>query len=367
MTRDPAWAPTQQVDEQGNPIPPKAPKAGSRRRREPQRREPRWLRYALIVVAGLLLGAIAMTWWQRREPAPLAGPSASPSTPSASASGTAGGVRALTTDQLTRTIAQAGEKVKQSPADSAAWAMLAHSQAMLGDFDAARKSYAALAKLLPNDAQVWADYADAAAVAQGRKLAGEPAQLIAKALALDPNHPKALMLAGREAFERKKYGEAIGHWTRALGAVNDPALKQELEANIAEARAFDGRERPSPAQLKRAGGATITGRVSLAPALQAQASPEDAVFIFARPVKGSRMPVALLRKKVKDLPLDFTLDDTQAMVPDIKLSMLGTVAVGARISKRGDATPQPGDLQGLVEPVELGSKGVKVEIREVLK
>lgn len=78
------------------------------------------------------------------------------------------------------------------------------------------------------------------------------------------------------------------------------------------------------------------------------------------------MPLAILRKQVKDLPLTFTLDDSMAMSPAARLSLTQRVVVGARISKRGDATAQPGDLQGLSSPVSPGAGGLKIEIAEVV-
>jgi len=339
----PAWAPTE------------TPAAPRRKRRRKRDRSGWWL----LGLAGVLAVALALWAWLGPRGAPRSAAPAPASAP--------GGAKVLTTDQLKNSITRMNERVKQAPDDSAAWAMLAHSQAMLGDFEAARKAYARLAELRPQDAQVLADYADAVGMAQGRKLAGEPAALITRALALDAKNLKALALAGREAFERRNYAQAIAFWERAKAVATEPALAAEIDANIAEARAFDGRERPPEAQAKKPGGTTIAGRVTLAPALKDRVQPDDTVFVFARPLKGSRMPVALLRKKVRDLPLDFTLDDTQAMVPELKLSMIATVTVGARISRRGDAVPQPGDLQGVVESVNLGSKGVQVEIREVLK
>ena len=79
------------------------------------------------------------------------------------------------------------------------------------------------------------------------------------------------------------------------------------------------------------------------------------------------MPLALLRKRVRDLPLQFTLDDSMAMSPAAKLSGAPRVIVGARISRSGDAMPAPGDLFGQVGPVALGSAGLRLEIGEQVK
>jgi cytochrome c-type biogenesis protein CcmH len=109
----------------------------------------------------------------------------------------------------------------------------------------------------------------------------------------------------------------------------------------------------------------VSGVVTLDPALAAQASPDDAVFVFARPA-GGRMPLAVLRKTVRDLPLSFTLDDSMAMSPAAKLSSATQVTVGARISKSGTAIAQPGDLAGETPGVAPGATGVAVRIGSVV-
>jgi cytochrome c-type biogenesis protein CcmH len=97
--------------------------------------------------------------------------------------------------------------------------------------------------------------------------------------------------------------------------------------------------------------------VRIAPAFAANVSPDDAVYIFARPADGSRMPLALVKKQVRDLPITFTLDDSMAMSPTARLSDHGQVIVGARISRSGSPMPQSGDLEALSPPVKLGSSG----------
>ena len=91
------------------------------------------------------------------------------------------------------------------------------------------------------------------------------------------------------------------------------------------------------------------------------------MFIFARPANGGRVPLAAQRIQVKDLPYRFTLDDSKSMSPATPLSSSAQVVLGARISKSGDAIPQPGDLSGQVGPVALGAKGIALEINEVRK
>ena len=110
-----------------------------------------------------------------------------------------------------------------------------------------------------------------------------------------------------------------------------------------------------------AAAAAIQVNVSLDPQLAAQAQPDDTVFIFARAAQGPRMPLAIVRKQVRDLPLSVSLDDSLAMSPAMVLSKFTEVTVGARISRSGNAMPQSGDLQGSKSPVVVG-KDSNVEI-----
>jgi cytochrome c-type biogenesis protein CcmH len=336
-----------------------------------------WALAGGVLAVALAGGAIHLL--KGRSPA---GPSTSPLAGGEPASATlAPGlpdkpVHSLSDEQLQRMVDQATARVKKNPVDATAWAMLAHSYDMLGKFAESIKAYAELTRLLPGDAQVLADYADAAAVANGRTMKGEPTMLVEKALAIDGENVKALTLAGTAAYERKEYGEAVKHWEHARRVSTDAVFRQQIEASIASARAAARGETavavaPAaaavPASNSASGAAFVSGTVMLADQLAAKVSPDSTVFIFARTVSGSRMPVALVRRKVRDLPLDFVLDDAAAMVRDVKLSQVSTVVIGARISERGDVLPQPGDMQGWSAPVSVGTRGVKVEISEVLK
>ena len=111
---------------------------------------------------------------------------------------------------------------------------------------------------------------------------------------------------------------------------------------------------------------SIKVAVKLSPALAGKAAPGDTVFIFARAAQGPKMPLAIVRMQMKDLPTTVTLDDSMAMVPDMKMSSFPQLVIGARISKTGDAIPKPGDLEGYAPPLKAGAAGpVEVVIASV--
>jgi cytochrome c-type biogenesis protein CcmH len=280
------------------------------------------------------------------------------------------------------------------PGDAQGWTMLARSYGFLQRFPEASRAYGRAIALDPKNPQLLADHADVLAALQGQQLGGEPMRLVEQALQIDPNHPKALALAGSGAFERKDFAGAIVYWTQARQFVPaDSEFAKALNGSIAEAKnaaqaagavtappfaagASAAGSAPAAgttataaaatkASAATTGNAQVTGRVSLAPALAARAAPTDTVFIFARAAEGPRMPLAILKRTVADLPITFTLDDSMAMSPQMKLSNFPLVVVGARVSKSGNAMPQPGDLQGQAAPSKIGSSGIELVIDSV--
>lgn len=285
------------------------------------------------------------------------------------------GAHPLTAAQIESMVEKLAARLKERPDDADGWAMLGRSYAMLERHEQAVPAFKQAMALRPDDAVLIADYADALAVTNGRKLEGEPDRLIARALQIDPDNLKALSLAGTAAFDRKDYAGALLHWQKMTRLAPDSQFSQQIQSGIDEARKLSGGASAAPAapaasaaERPAAPGlaASISGTVSLAPALAAKTAPDDTVFVFARPAEGSRMPLAILRKQVRDLPLKFTLDDSLAMSPAARLSSASRVVVGARISKLGQAVAQPGDLQGLSAPTGTTAQGLKIEISEVV-
>jgi len=270
----------------------------------------------------------------------------------------------ITLQQIEGLVERLAARMTESPDDVTGWAMLGRSYAVLDRYPEAVSAYANAVKRSPPDAQLLADYADALAMAQGRRLQGEPERIIAQALKVDPRNAKALALAGTAAFESHDFNGAIAHWRKILEVVPpDSDMAESIRDSIADAQALAGgtaKAQPVPGPAAAPG--AVSGTVQLAPALAARVAPADTVFVFARAADGPRMPLAVMRKQVRELPVAFTLDDTMAMAPGTKLSDHPRVVVGARISKSGSPTPQTGDLEGLSAPVKVGDTGVTVVI-----
>ncbi|MFH7041044.1 tetratricopeptide repeat protein [Paucibacter sp. JuS9] len=317
----------------------------------------------------LLVGAVvaglggAGYWWSGSAEAGWSGMQTG-LTPSATA---ASAPHALGNEQMAAMVQSLAERLKTSPDDAEGWGMLARSYATLGRPAEALPAYERALKLAPKDAQLMADYADTLALQQGRQLSGAPMEWIRKALQMDPRQPKALLLAGTEAFNRQDYAAALKHWEAVVQGGVGGNLVEQARAGVEDARQALGQPAAASAALPGLAGARVTGQVSLAPALLKQVQPDDTVFVFARPAQGARMPLAMLRKQVKDLPLSFVLDDSLAMSPQARLSSAREVVVSARISRSGQAQPQPGDLEGSTAAVAVGSEQLKLVIATPVK
>ncbi|AKU21033.1 c-type cytochrome biogenesis protein CcmI [Massilia sp. NR 4-1] len=255
------------------------------------------------------------------------------------------------------------ERLRHQPEDADGWQMLARSYTALGRYREAAQAYSRLNTLLPNDADVLADYADALASAEDGKLTGQPERLVARALAIDPKHVKALALAGSVAFARADFAAAVRQWQALLPFVPpDSPFAESTRAGIAAAQArLESGPAKGGAARRPVSAPALSGTVRLAPGMQG-VRPDDTLFIYARAAEGPRQPIAILRRQASDLPFDFTLGDSQGMQGGTLLSAHARVIVTAHISRSGKAMPQPGDLEGDSAPVASSARGVQLEI-----
>jgi cytochrome c-type biogenesis protein CcmH len=137
-------------------------------------------------------------------------------------------------------------KMMTQPNNAEGWVLLAHTYVELNRYADAVPAYEKAAALLPRDAELLADYADALAMAQGQRLDGKPAELTARALELDPANRKALLLAGSIAYERGEYQQAIAYWEKLQKTLTaeDAGLGKEIAASIDKAKMSLKRAKP---------------------------------------------------------------------------------------------------------------------------
>ncbi|MCX7168916.1 MAG: c-type cytochrome biogenesis protein CcmI [Proteobacteria bacterium] len=276
----------------------------------------------------------------------------------------------ISAGQMDEMVAKLAARLEQEPNNPQGWAMLARSYKAMSRFEDAEKAFQRAGDIINSEPQLLCEYADLLAVLANGNLEGKPLELLNAALKLDPAFPMGLALAGTAAYNRQDFPEAIRYWEQLLNALppeSDDA--KSLTATLAEIR---GKSAGKPVAKAAAGkpeqanpAKTISGSVTLAPALAGKVQPGDTLFVYARPVDGSRMPLALLRARAADLPLTFTLDDSMAISPEQKLSTAAAVILDARVSKSGQAVRQPGDLVGESGTVKLGAKGIKLNIDRV--
>jgi cytochrome c-type biogenesis protein CcmH len=282
---------------------------------------------------------------------------------------------------LEQQVRKLQDHLQTNPDDTDSWVMLARSYYFMKQYASASDAFAKASALLQDsNPDILADYADALAMASGRNMAGQPFELVKKALAIQPFNQKALWLAGTASFQAQDYKTTLDYWKRLLQLFpKDSDNYNQMKKNVAEVEhklgmpidvdlSENSSSTTSPASSSATTGPKVTGTVRLADALALDASIDDTLFVFARAASGPRMPLAIIRKKVKDLPLKFTLDDSMAMNPAMKLSNFPKVVIGARISKSGNAMPQSGDMQGTFGPVAVkDAKGIEVVINQTIQ
>ena len=306
----------------------------------------RWVIYVLALGIPLLAGSLYFTLGNYQAISHSAEMSVDP--------------EALKLAEINKMVGGLAEKMKANPDDAKGWLMLGRSYKALDQFPKAVDAFANAYRLLGDQAEVMLLYADAIAYANDKNLAGKPTELVFKALALEPDNMNALWLGGMAKAQQGDPATAIKLWKKleTLLPPNSEAL-QEIQDLLAKIESTDAINRVSTSESTQptdVAGVAVGVQVSLAPELQKSTSPGDTVFVYAQALSGPKMPLAIVRKQVSDLPLSVSLNDTMAMMPTMKLSNFPQVKLLARISKSGNAMSQPGDLIGSIDQVTLADK-----------
>ncbi|MDE3234129.1 MAG: c-type cytochrome biogenesis protein CcmI [Pseudomonadota bacterium] len=286
--------------------------------------------------------------------------------------------------QLLQMAESLAQKLNDKPDNLQGWVMLGRTYRTLEKFDASVQAYDRALKLSADD-DLKLERVEVLAMKSQGNFEGEPWNVIRDILQRDPQNYGALLMAGSASYSHEKFADALKYWQQArkpLAADNpdvpglDEAIasvQQKLGMPVQVAKGpsaqMNAAQTPAAAPSANTSGAastglTVSGQVAIAEALKGKVKPSDVVFIYATPANGERMPLAIFKTTVAQLPLAFTLDDSTAMTPERKLSGAGEVLVKVRVSKSGNAMPQSGDLAGTLGPVKVGAKGLKLEIKD---
>ncbi len=302
-------------------------------------------------LVGLLVPAIAIyIYMQVGSPELVDNP---PATVQASQHQNAGQVQAA--GDMNTAIQRLQERLQSNPEDVDGWILLGRSLSMVRQFDAAADAYGKAYELVGEVPDVMAQYAETLALSNEGRFEGKPVELLERAIEIEPQSPRILWLLGVVAAQQGNPSQAVDTWKQLLALLPPGSESARMvESSIEQVGGIPvaqdsspsttgrNQEQPAPAAV---GGGAVKLRVDISPELKARTSPDDVVFVFARPVQGPRMPLAAVRHQVKELPLAITLDDNSTMAGQ-KLSAFDEVAIVARVSKTASPTAQSGDLEG---------------------
>lgn len=246
------------------------------------------------------------------------------------------------------------EQLERKPDNLHYRVLLARFYMAQDDYDAAQLQYRFLAEMLPEDDEAQAYFAQSLYLANQRDITPEVQAAIDRALAINPHNATVLGMVGINAFERGDYRKAIDAWQKVIAALpadneNARMLGQGIErAKQKLAERGEAWEPPKADVVATGEGISVSVTVDAA----VTASPEQSVFIYAKAAQGPKMPLAVQRLTVRQLPATVTLTDAMAMMPAMKLSSFDEVVVGARISQSGQAIAGPGDWVGESAPLK---------------
>lgn len=273
------------------------------------------------------------------------------------------------TDELYNSLI---ERTAAAPENTQSWYLLATMAVRKGEYEEAVRAFKKVLEQQPEAAHVMAELANALFLQAGNTITPAVRDYTEQALALEPKNTDALGLAGIAAYQAGRYQEAIDRWTLALGTFHpDSPSSEAISQAIAQAQIAlenspqaDSAGAPSKAEQKPS--AKVALKVSLADGVELD--PNWTVFIYARAWQGPRMPLAIQKVPVSELPLSIELTEEMSMAQGMTLSSFSQVELVARVSQADNAIPKSGDWEvtlGPVTPAEQ-SKPASLVISEQL-
>jgi cytochrome c-type biogenesis protein CcmH len=258
-------------------------------------------------------------------------------------------------EDMTRSLAQ---RLQQKGGSQQEWAMLGRAYKHLGQYTMSVEAFEQANKMAPN-AQLMIEQTESMALANNQRFTPEARALVMRALELDPDNLNVLWFAGVAEFQAGNYRESIDHLSRLSDeAKKDPEVERSLRLYIDKARdqlVAAGEDIQTTDEIMgastvsgdvAAGGASVQVKVDISSDVKSRFNPGDAVFVYAKAAAGPKMPLAVQRLTLAQLPATVTLDDSMAMMEGMNMSAFGSVVISARVTTSGSAIAKAGDYIG---------------------
>lgn len=265
------------------------------------------------------------------------------------------------TNRMRELVVMVQSRLQRTPENLQLRNLQAQMAMALQDYDQAVGAYRAILEQMPDQPRVMSNLAQAMFYRAGNVVTPEVREYTQKALQLAPMLPEMLGLAGIDAKNQGDYEGAVRYWKLAVSQMdpNSAVAKGYLNgiAKAEQALAAAGQPVADPPieGAEKAGGDTaVTALVSLSEAVNAD--PDTTVFVYARAFNGPKMPLAIKRLQVKDLPTEVVLDESMAMAPGMTIKSFPELEIVARVSQSGSPAPQSGDWQATQGPVKLDAQ-----------
>lgn len=286
--------------------------------------------------------------------------------------------------ELRQILGDLTSQVRNEPEDVEAWNRLGMIWKQLQQYPASEGAFRRVVYIDPENQFARVELAETLLYASNRPtLPEESGELLESVLADNPDHQKALWLAGLGAFHAGNQQRALVLWTRLRNLLPEGNVKTQVNEQIAEltgapasgpaeqpaqtamvnphagigippptrgatapALTEDAADSEEAADPEDAAGASIQVEVTLDPALSGRLTGSETVFVFARAVNGPPAPLAVKRLSASNLPTTVLLSDSDSMAQGLSLSTFPQVQISARVSRSGNAIASSGDLQG---------------------
>jgi cytochrome c-type biogenesis protein CcmH len=277
--------------------------------------------------------------------------------------------------QVLEMVAKLERHMKDAPDDLKGWLLLGRSDLALERADGAIDAYEHAQRVDPNNVEAMLGLGEALSLRAGGDVIPPAGDLFERAVALEPDNPRALLYAGFGAATRGDRATARQRWLKLKGLHPPADIDAMLDDRIAELGTADLEQGPAQGPLAgstgpAAGGAAAPGagaassaalatvNIQIAPALKSRLTGDVPLFVFAREPGGGGPPLAAKRLTSAALGSEVRLSSADSLIPGRSLIAGQKVSITARISFSGQPLPAAGDLYGELT-YDVGHDGVR--------